>query len=281
MTLYSEEEFTRFFEPYATNVDGFYEADYWRLSDEVIKSLVQKHLGVSPGQDLLDAGGGSGRWALWYSEHLDCRVTVADLSEHMLAQARAMVTETGRQDSISTVACDLQDAPQLQDSSFDALMSTYGVLSFLHDPAAAFRTFYRVLRPGAHGLLMSHSLTTALTSKVQDGAPVEELRSIMDTRTVRWADGVPRLRVFTPSDLAQLADSAGFVVVGVYGVTAVVMPGREDFGFPYNGISEVSRHLQDPEFFAEALRLEQLVCDTDSGAGRGVNLLLHVRKPAP
>lgn len=280
MSLMSQAEFDAFFEPYAGNVEGFYEASYWRLSDELIKELVRRHLSLPPGAQLLDAGGGTGRWGAWYAEALDVDVTIADKSTQMLAEAERVVAAAGLTRPPRLVHCDLHDAPELAEATYDGIVSTYGVLSFLEDPAAAFRTFHRVLKPGGRALLMSHSLSNALTSKVnRDGADAAELAEILATGTVKWAPHVPRLRVFSAQDLRDLAVAAGFAVRGVFGVTAVVHPGPEDFGYPYTTISAISKRLEDPAYFAQALHLELAASERSDWAERGVNLMLNVERP--
>ncbi|WP_311666609.1 class I SAM-dependent methyltransferase [Streptomyces chisholmiae] len=276
----SETEFDTFFEPYAGNVEGFYEATYWRLADDLIKELFRRHLGVRPGQHILDAGGGTGRWAIWAAGEFRSSVTVADRSGHMLRQAEKNLAASPDAPDVRLVECDLHDAPELADAQFDAVISTYGVLSFLEDPDAAFRTLFRVLRPGGQALLMSHSYSNALASKVnRDGADVAELRELAERRIVRWAPHVPPLRVFSAQDLRDHATAAGFEAQAVFGVTSVVSPGPEDFGYPYDAISEVSRRLEDPAYFATVLDLELAASERPESAERGTNLMIKVRRP--
>lgn len=280
MTLMTDQQFTEFFEPYAGNVEGFYEASYWKLSDELIKELARRHLGLRPGQCLVDAGGGTGRWGLWAASELDVHVTVADKSPRMLDEARRNIAAADAQDRVATLECDLHDAPELPTDHFDAMISTYGVLSFLEDPAAAFRTLFRTLKPGGVALLMSHSYSNALASKInRDGAGVDELRELEQKRIVRWSPHVPPLRVFSADDLRGLATGAGFEPLSVFGVTSVVSPGPEDFGYPYGQISAVSRALEDPAYFAAVLDLELAASERQDWAERGTNLMLKARKP--
>jgi SAM-dependent methyltransferase len=280
MTLISDEQFGEFFRPYADNLEGFYEAAYWALSDELIKELIRRHLGVKPGGWVLDAGGGTGRWALWMAAELGAHVTVADKSEAMLDQARRNLAGVPAGQKVELLHCDLHHAPQLPSRHFEAVTATYGVLSFLDDPPAVFRTLHRVMKPGAIALLMSHSLSTALSSKLsRDLASPEELRELADTGIVRWAPGVPPLRVYTAQELKDLACTVGFAVDAVFGVTTLVMPGTQDFGYPYQEISPISRALEDPEFFRTALELELQANERPEWAERGVNLMIKVRKP--
>ena len=280
MALMTTQQFDEFFEPYARNVEGFYEAAYWTLADEVIRALIRRHLEVEPGDHVLDAGGGTGRWALWLAADQRVHVTVADKSEAMLAEAERNIAAVPGDPPVELVLCDLHDVPELPTAGFDGVISTYGVLSFVDDPPRVFETLYRVMKPGAVGLLMSHSLTTALATKLSRNlAGPDELAELAGTRTVRWAPDVPPLRVFTTRDLTTLATDAGFTVDGVFGVTALVQPGAEDFGYPYQEISRVSKALEDPEFFRNALEMELAAAEDPAWAERGVNLMVKVRKP--
>jgi len=281
MPLMTDEQYKEFFEPYAGNVEGFYEATYWKLSDALVQELFRRHLPVRPGQHILDAGGGTARWGLWCAEALGVEVTVADRSSRMLEEAATNVAAADAADKVHLVECDLENAPQLADASFDGVISTYGVLSFLDNPAAAFETLHRVMKPGAHGLLMSHSLSNAVHSKInRDGADAAELRELMDTKIVRWAPHVPPLRVYSSADLTALAHGAGLEVERVYGVTTLAQPGPEDFGYPYESIGAVSKRLEDEEYFRTVLDLELAASERPEWADRGVNLMVHVRKAA-
>ena len=227
----NDDDFHSFFRPYARNVDGFYEVAYWRLADEVIRRLIDRHLGLWPGCRVLDVGGGTGRWAVWLVQKYNAEVTVFDKSPDMLECAELNVVQAGVENRVTLLEGDIEDAPTLQDSSYDAVLSTYGVLSFLSSPLAAFDTISRVMRPGSTGLLMSHSLSNAMTTKIcRDGASPGSLLELWRNRIVQWAEHVPPLRVFTADDLKGLARNAGLIAPRVFGVTTLALPGAADFG---------------------------------------------------
>ncbi|MDX3152829.1 hypothetical protein PV413_36055, partial [Streptomyces scabiei] len=58
MALIDDDRFEEFFEPYAKNVDHFYEASYWRLCDEVIREPGPRRLPGSPRPGPVDHAGG-------------------------------------------------------------------------------------------------------------------------------------------------------------------------------------------------------------------------------
>ncbi|MDH6435685.1 ubiquinone/menaquinone biosynthesis C-methylase UbiE [Streptomyces sp. SAI-144] len=278
MSLMTSDEFEDFFKPYAANVENFYQAAYWRLSDEVIRELMRRHLKPSPGTHLLDAGGGTGRWGAWCAKEFGIDVTVADKSAQMLREAERVRAAADLHNSLHLVRCDLEDAPELSDAAYDNVISTYGVLSFLDDPAACFRTLFRVLRPGGRGLLMSHSLATAFATKFGAEELDPDIDGLWQHRTVQWAPHVPRLRVFSGAELRDMATAAGFTVRGIFGVTAIVQPGPEDFGVPHDRKSAVSARLEDPAFFASALEAELTATEHPHWAERGTNLMVFVER---
>lgn len=279
MSLMTTAEFERFFETYARNVDRFSEASYWKLSNEIIRRLILRHLKVGRLDVVLDAGGGTGRWAIWLASTLGCRVCVADLSVAMLAQAAINIQEA-EADLVSLVRCDLQHASELPAATHAGVISIYNMLSFVDDARAILTTMYRTLRSGGVALVMGQGLANALSSKLsRDLAAPDELRFLADTQVVKWKPHVPRLRVYASDELAQLGGRVGFEVEAIYGITCLVVPGPEDFVYPYERMSAVSRALDDPDWFAQALELEMLHNGRPGWTDRGVNLMAVFRRP--
>ena len=277
--LMTVEEFDTFFEPYAKNADKFYEAAYWRFADELVKHHIRSLLCIPPGGTVVDAGGGTGRWANWLANEMDVSVCIADKSTAMLEQARALIA--GRDDElISTLHCDLEQSGALGTGIYDGGISTYGVWSFVSDPVAAFRTVFTALKPGAMFLAMAHAYANALESKLSSGnTSIEEIAVLRDTGIVKWANHVPPLRTFSSATFAAAAAAAGFECLRVYGIGAVVHPGPEDFGYPYISESTISASLRDPDFFQAAVETEKLIAAQPELADRGTNLLIVLRKP--
>ncbi len=101
--------------------------------------------GVGPGSSLLDAGCGTGRYAVELARR-GFVVTGIDRSSALLAEARRRPVETGAR--VRFESGDLRELPAGTD--FDAIVCR-GVLNDLVEPAdrsAAFAAFPRALRPG-------------------------------------------------------------------------------------------------------------------------------------
>jgi SAM-dependent methyltransferase len=252
---------------------------YWCFSDELVKHHIRSLLSVDAGGQVVDAGGGTGRWANWLADELGVAVTVADKSAAMRKQAHMLVAGRG-DDLVSVLQCDLEQAGSLGAQVYDGAISTYGVWSFVNDPVAAFRSVFDALRPGGVFLAMCHGYANALESKLNSGtATAEEIARLRDSAIVKWAGHVPPLRTFSSASFSEAAEAAGFECLRVYGIGVVVHPGPEDFGYPYVSESHISASLRQPDFFREALETEKLLAARPELTDRGTNLLIALRKP--
>jgi 2-polyprenyl-3-methyl-5-hydroxy-6-metoxy-1,4-benzoquinol methylase len=99
-------------------------------------------LGVQPGMRLLDAGCGSGQWAVGFAEY-GSQVTAIDLSPSMLSHARQNAAEAGvdiefREGDIAGI-----EDPE---ATYDVIHCRCS-LQFNPDPVAVLRVFQRILKP--------------------------------------------------------------------------------------------------------------------------------------
>lgn len=100
-----------------------------RLEWEGTIEILQKHLPKS-GQ-VLDAGGGAGRYTVWLAER-GYDVTLVDLSEGQRTIAREKVTDHGIEDSVSIQEGDIRDL-SFDTGTFDATLCLGGPLSHVLD----------------------------------------------------------------------------------------------------------------------------------------------------
>jgi len=147
-----------------------------------LRSWERAHLGLAPGERLLDVGCGLGEAALRLAEDLGegGEVVGVDVSDRMLRVAR-FNAGAARCRVRFTVgdACSL-DEP---DDSFDAARSER-TLQWLADPAAAVAEMVRVVRPGGRVSLLDTDWSTfaidvgddALAALVRDGMRRERNR---------------------------------------------------------------------------------------------------------
>ena len=134
----------------AASYDGVSEA-FDRFSERFSTPLARRLVDaaqVGPADRVLDVGTGTGVVALLAAARIapEARVVGIDISEEMLATARAKAARLPQADRIELRRVDVQtlDVP---DASFDVVLSLFAI-QHLPDPAAAFAQMHRVLRPG-------------------------------------------------------------------------------------------------------------------------------------
>ena len=105
------------------------------------------HLGLRPGETVLDLGSGPGLDALLAAKQVGPtgRVIGVDMTQEMLARARATATRAGAA-NVEFREGRLEALP-VADASVDAITSNC-VINLVPDKAAVFREVARVLRPG-------------------------------------------------------------------------------------------------------------------------------------
>ena len=131
---------------------GYPPGELDRLPPEAVESFagVGYHLGlaaISPGERVLDLGGGSGTDLFLAARQAGPagRVTGVDMTEAQLAKARRLAARDG----YTTVRLELgyiEQAP-VEDGSADVVISN-GVINLCEDKAAVFREIARILKPG-------------------------------------------------------------------------------------------------------------------------------------
>ncbi|MDX1818288.1 MAG: class I SAM-dependent methyltransferase [Marinobacter sp.] len=112
---------------------------------------------VSPGDQVLDCGAGTGSTALLAADRVgpDGKVTLFDMSDGMLSVARERAAAAGVLDRFEFRTGDMLELP-FEDNCFDTVLSTYSVCP-LYDPTRGAQELYRVARPGGR-IGVAHSV---------------------------------------------------------------------------------------------------------------------------
>lgn len=265
-----------FFDRRACVYDPVADRPYWDFSDRVLHELLRATLldglGDGGGVRILDAGGGTGRWALRLLADLPrATALVTDISPGMLEVAGRKAARSGARGRLELLEHDLHAPLPRRLGRFDVVLCFHNVASLVADPAALVRRLAAATAPGGRVALVLPSLWQAAAKVLREGRP-GELARLARRFAVRYADGVPEVLVFTPSVARRLLASAGLADVSVRGFPVTVHPEGDD--------EALTPGLRDPRLLRRLVRAEAAFGLDEEAAARGNNLLATGRKRA-
>lgn len=248
---------------------------YWIFSDDLLWELLLKEF-LDPfkgkATNLLDAGGGTGRWGLRVAQYLKSNTLIFDISPEMLAEAQKKIIKDGLQKSAEVMVGDL-DKPLETKREFDAVISFHNALSFVDNPKTSVENIRRTMKKGAPFAMIVankyHSLYfSVLTRKFGN------LETNLKKSLVQFTDDVPPMHTFTPASLRTLLLDSGFADIRVFGFPISIYPNMEETSLSDNSKEAISI-LKDKKTYQLLLDIEKEACLNEEAAARG-NMLLAI-----
>ncbi len=249
----------------ASTYDREYFSNY-DLYHAVTLDNVRRYVPGRRDQPILDAGGGTGIWSVELAQ-LGFRVTLTDISEGMLRQARMKIANLSLEGSIQIQRSDILSMPEFADGQFGMVLCEGDPLSYCGDHVAALRELGRVLEPG--GVLIA-SVDNRVASlqwlRDADLALIAELLADGMVVPPPSPSGVRfPVHAFTPEELRRLFEATGLEVLRILGKLVVAHR---------LGCSRST----DPEVQSRLLELELRYCDDPAFYPWGGHLELVGRK---
>ncbi|MFR9795549.1 methyltransferase [Streptomyces sp. MS06] len=194
---------------------------------EVLQDALEQRVKATgrPVLDVLDTGGGSGRFAV-PAARLGHRVTVVDPSPNALFALERRAAEAGVADRVRGVQGDVHGLFDVVERGGHDVVLCHGVLEYVDDPAEGVRNAVAALRPDGVLSLLAAGLGGAVLARALAGHFTEARQALQDPDG-RWGDGDPMPRRFTTDQLTTLVEGAGLRVRAVHGVRvfADLVPG--------------------------------------------------------
>lgn len=240
---------------------------YWELYHELSWRALKPFLPRDQSAPVLDAGCGTGLYGLKLAKSR-FRVCLSDLSQRMLDVAQRKAEALGLSSAVRLVQADLQDLAPFTDGEFSLLVAQGDPLSFVSDWRRALRSIHRVLRPHGVAVLSVDSRLGGCDAFLQR-ADFEGLRAFLESGDSEWlADRKEErfpLHAFTPQELREGLERAGFEVLSLIGKTVFADPRQSEL-------------LEDAETRARVARLETEWNATEFGLSRAHHLQVAARR---
>lgn len=279
--LYDSQAVQAFFDNYGTREwERLERTLQGRIRYAIHRHFLDKYV---PGEvRVLDMGCGPGRFALDLARR-GTNLTLVDLSQAQLDQARQKLNDAGLLDKVKAFHClDMVDMHVLGDTSFDVVICYGAALSYTYDRyETALKEAVRVLRPGGRLLISVGSLygTLRLVGPYDGLTFLERPDTHMDWNAILSGAGMVYTRpgttefnqpmvLFSSTGLRQALEQVGLQVIEMAAANPVVSEGAQ--------IPRITANVQA----AKALTaLELALCSWPGLVDTGEHLLAVTKKP--
>ncbi|MBN1340835.1 MAG: methyltransferase domain-containing protein [Bacteroidales bacterium] len=206
-----------------------------RISDFVTRSNLLHSLSNLQIKSILDAGGGSGQWAVFLAEQ-GYDVTIMDASPDLLELAQNKILEKNL--SIRIIEGNIEQTP-FEKNTFDMVFAEGGVISLTPNPNKMLREFNRVLKSGGYIWIDYLNLVgwTLLQTDIKN-----KLQLIKkEEADLAFNDAGLTFRLFMSKKIRYMLYEAGFLDLKEFGngiLTHPMMKDEELTGINFEKIAE-------------------------------------------
>lgn len=254
---------------------------YWVLSDMFFKEVLKKELSTFlDGREelkLLDAGAGTGRWALFFHElfHKEINISgnLVDINAKMLEQAEMKIRQLALEENFLCQVGNIEEMPEVGSQSYDIALSFYNVLSFVQEPHKALLEIADKLKAkGLHISIVANKYHAYYFSLLTN--QTKELSMIRNHSKVRFNELMPYIHCFSPDELRKLYLASGFSDVKIIGGPNFFYPGMDET-LTSGSTESIDNLLGDKGVFQEILDIELECYAQQDLTGRG-NVLMAI-----
>ncbi|MDI6846650.1 MAG: methyltransferase domain-containing protein [Candidatus Bathyarchaeia archaeon] len=221
------EEVKLYYDEKAKSYDEIFDMLYFKVYDEITWRYIEPYVPIDPNALVLDAGGGTGRWAIRMARK-GCKVILMDISERMLKVVDKKVRETGLQHKITIKKGDITKT-EYANETFDMILCEHTLFLF-KEPDALIKELKRILKKKARLIISAQNryvqslacLPEKPSSSKVDAAFKILLRQRYNAMT---KDGKVKIYTWTPNEFRTMLERNGFHVEKIVG-KGVTMPLR-------------------------------------------------------
>jgi ubiquinone/menaquinone biosynthesis C-methylase UbiE len=260
-----------FYNRIAEDYDKEYDTPPMRLYNEITWSNMKRFLPKKKRTVVLDAGGGTGYWAIRLAQS-GYKVILTDISDTMLQVAQRKIEQENLQQNIETRLVDIRDMSCFPPEHFDLVIAQGDPVSYCLDAEKAVKELARVVKTNGHVIVSVDNKYATIPRFIRERA-FDELATFLQTGILTLDDmpgslvgGFP-FQAFTPEELKALFLTNGLQVVRIIGKPILTRL------IPRESRAEILK-----EYLESVLRVELMFCDNPSLVGIGGHLEVVGRK---
>ena len=249
------EETRVYYDEKSRNYDETFSILYFRVFDAVTWKYLEPYLPTDPNAQVLDAGGGTGRWTVRIAKRVK-RVTLMDFSEGMLKEAAQRIKEEGVEDKVVIKKGDIART-DYSDETFDLIFCEHALFLF-EEPDTLLEEFARILKSKGTLIVSAHNRYVASLARLSDMPKSKDLENallLLLGRKHQFMAPDNKVKVFTwtPDEFRALRGRHGFRMEKIIG-KGMTMPLRISSKF-------FTKKKYSETLFNGILQFELALCD--------------------
>lgn len=214
-----KQEVEKVYDKYAKNYSGAFAPTTFNTShsaltfaNDITWHFIKKYLPRNKSIKILDAGAGDGYW----SERLVSlgyrNITLSDLSQEMLNEAKKRFAKT--EAKIEYVKSDIANMKEFKTNSFDFVFSQFDPVSYCMEPAKAMRELARVVKKKGY-VIASLDTKFRRVSELIEARQIEKVKYLLKNNISY--DFVHPQRNLSWEELEKYSKKAGLEVIKIIG----------------------------------------------------------------
>jgi ubiquinone/menaquinone biosynthesis C-methylase UbiE len=255
----------KYYDRTARVYDKEYETPHGKLYAEITWENIRQFLPKSKKALILDAGGGTGYWAIRLAKH-GYDVVLTDISENMLRVARQKIRKEKLKGNVETRNVDIRDMSCFASGSFDMAIAEGDPVSYCLNAERAIRELARVVKENSYVIVSVDCKYTIIHRVLIPQLIRANFSEQVSSRLLQFLrTGIFRRdfesQAFTPGELKVLFENCRLEVVRMIGkpiLTELIPMDKRDETIKNN--------------FRRILKLELRLCDAPSLVGIGGHL---------
>jgi len=220
------EEVKAYYDEKSKSYDETFDALYFKVYDAITWKYIEPYIPINPNALVLDAGGGTGRWAIQIARK-GCKVILMDVSEGML-NAAAKRVEEGLRHKITIKKGDIAKTGYANET-FDMILCEHALFLF-KEPDMFIKELKRILKKKSRLIISAQNRYVQSLSSLSDKpnpANVDRVFKILlsEEYECMTKDGKVKIYTWTPEEFRTILERNGFHIEKIVG-KIVTMPLR-------------------------------------------------------
>lgn len=221
------EEVKSYYDEKAESYDRTFDMLYFKVYDVVTWKYLEPYVPTDAESLVLDAGGGTGRWAVRMARK-GCKTVLMDASEGMLKVASKRIERENLQTRITIKKGNIART-DFKDQSFDLVFCEHALFVF-KEPDTLIEELARILKKGGHLIISAHNRYVTSLARISDNPSTENIDNALklllgEKHQYMTEDGRVEIFTWTPNEFRDMLERNGFCVEKIIG-KGVSMPLR-------------------------------------------------------